>query len=71
MADTKITIRINENRGNVNIQYSTNGRVAGLLTAGLTGDLLTQPIPPKASASAWWVSVLGTVQAAITAAEGS
>jgi hypothetical protein len=71
MADTKITIRVNENRGSVNITYATAGQVAGLQTRGLTGDLLQQSIPPKTSASAWWLSVLATVQAAITAAEGS
>lgn len=71
MADTKITIRVNENRGSVNITYSTAGQVAGLQTRGLTGDLLQQPIPPKTNASAWWVQVLTDVQAAIVAAEGS
>jgi hypothetical protein len=69
MASTKITIRVSEARSHVNVSYRTTGQVTGLQTAGLTGDLLGLPIPPKSSSSAWWDSILASVQAAIMAAE--
>lgn len=67
MADTTFTIRVDEARGSVRITYRSTGRVAGLLTAGLTGDLLQQATPSKASAAAWWEGVIDLVRADLVA----
>lgn len=70
MAQTKITIRITENRGSMTLQYSTTGKVAGLDTAGITDLIQRAPLPPKTGSKAYWLQVLSQVSADITAGNG-
>lgn len=70
MPTTKITIRINETRGAITIDYKAVGAVAGLLTGDVGDLMLRQAIPPKTGSKAWWESVLSSVLADITAGNG-
>ena len=70
MPATKITIRVTETRGAVTIDYKAVGAVAGLLTGDVGDLMLRQAIPAKTGSRAWWESILGTVQADITAGNG-
>jgi hypothetical protein len=68
MASTsKITVTVASTRGGTTVAYHTNGRYVSFTTAGLSGDLLKQPIQPTTSLKAFWLSVLAIVQADITA----
>lgn len=70
MPQTKLTIRITENRGSMTLQYSTVGQVAGLVTNDVTNVLQRAPLPPKTGSKAYWESVLNQVLADITAGNG-
>lgn len=70
MPQTKLTIRITENRGSMTLQYSTVGQVAGLVTNDVTDVLQRAPLPPKTGSKAYWESVLNQVLADITAGNG-
>lgn len=70
MPQTKLTIRITENRGSMTLSYSTTGKVAGLFTNGITDIIQKAPLPPKTGSKAYWENVLGQVLADITAGNG-
>lgn len=59
----KMTIRVTAARGSSTVQFSTTGRYVSLTTAGITEQLLQQPIQPSTSNKAFWLSVLALVQA--------
>lgn len=65
----KIVIDVTSSRGAATIRYSTKGRYVSFTTAGLTDQLLKQPIQPTTSLEAFWLSVLAIVQDDITALE--
>lgn len=70
MAQTKLTIRITENRAAMTLSYSTAGKVAGLFTNDV-GDIIQRaPLPPKTGSKAYWEAVLTQVLADITAGNG-
>lgn len=58
-----MTIRVTSARGSSTVQFSTTGRYVSLTTAGITEQLLQQPIQPTTSNKAFWLSVLALVQA--------
>lgn len=62
----KMTIRVRSARGSSNIQFSSSGRYISLPTNGISAELMQQPIQPTASAKAFWLSVLATVQATVS-----
>lgn len=66
---SKLTIRVTAARGSSKITYSTNGRYVSFTTAGLTNELLKQPILPTSTLAGFWLAVLALVQADITSAE--
>lgn len=70
MPQTKLTIRITENRGSMTLQYSTVGKVAGLFTNDVTDSIQRAPLPPKTGSKAYWESVLNQVLADIIAGNG-
>lgn len=70
MAQTKLTIRITENRAAMTLQYSTTGKVAGLITNDVTDSIQRAPLPPKTGSKAYWESVLTQVLADIMAGNG-
>jgi len=63
----EITIRVYSARGSSRIQYTSKGRYVSLPTNGYQRQLLGEPIQPTSTLSAFWLSVLATVQADITA----
>lgn len=65
----KIVIRVSSSRGASTVSYATKGRYVSFTTAGLTDQLLKQPILPTTSLAAFWLAVLAIVQADITALE--
>lgn len=65
----ELVVRVNSARGSSKITYSTKGRYVSFTTAGLSEQLLGQPIQPTSSLEAFWLSVLGLVQASITELE--
>jgi hypothetical protein len=69
MASSKaeIVIRVYPSRGGCTVQYSSKGRYISFQTAGYQKQLQGQPIQPTSSMKAFWSSVLGIVQADITA----
>jgi hypothetical protein len=70
MATTaKIVITVTSSRGASKVTYATKGRYVSFTTAGLTADLLQQPIQPTTSLPVFWLSVLAIVQANLTALE--
>lgn len=66
-AESKITIRVRSSRGASTVSYTTNGRYVSFTTAGYNSSLPGEPIQPTSSLKAFWTSVLGIVQADITA----
>lgn len=70
MAQTKITIRIDESRAAMTLSYSTVGKVAGLVTNDVGNVIQRAPLPPKTGSKAYWESVLTQVLADITAGNG-
>lgn len=70
MAQTKLTIRITENRGSMTLSYSTTGKVAGLVTNDVRDIIQRAPLPPKTGSKAYWESVVTQVLADITAGNG-
>jgi hypothetical protein len=65
----EIVIRVTSSRGASTVSYTTKGRYVSFTTAGLTAQLLKQPIQPTTSLAAFWLSVLAIVQAEILALE--
>lgn len=65
----ELVVRVNSARGSSKITYSTKGRYVSFTTAGLSEQLLGQPIQPTSSLEAFWLSVLGLVQTSITELE--
>lgn len=65
----KLTIRVSATRGATTIDFSTTGRYVSFTTGGLGDTLTKQPIMTTASQQAFWLQVLGLVQAEITASE--
>ena len=49
------------------MSYTSKGRYVSFTTAGYQRELLGQPIQPTTSLEAFWLAVLGIVQADITA----
>jgi hypothetical protein len=66
-SQAKITIRVTASRGASTVSVSSNGRYVSLNTAGYQRQLLAQPIQPTASLSAFWLAVLASVVADLTA----
>jgi hypothetical protein len=66
-SQAKITIRVTSSRGASTVSFSSNGRYVSFNTAGYQRQLLGQPIQPTTSLEAFWASVLGIVQADLTA----
>lgn len=65
-SQAKFTIRVTSQRGSSGISYSTSGRYISLPTNTLSADLSKQPVQPTSSEKAFWLSVLGVVQAHVT-----
>lgn len=65
--NSAITIRIYSSRGGSKIQYTSKGRYVSFPTNGYNRQLLSQPIQPTASLSTYWLAVLNTIIADITA----
>jgi hypothetical protein len=65
----ELVVRVTSARGSSKITYSTKGRYVSFTTAGLSEQLLGQPIQPTSSLEAFWLSVLALVQANITSLE--
>jgi hypothetical protein len=63
----EIVIRVTSARGRSTIAYTSKGRYVSFTTSGYARQLLSQPIQPTSSLSAFWLSVLALVQADITA----
>jgi len=70
MPQTKLTIRITENRGSMTLSYSTVGKVAGLVTNDVKDSIQRAPLPPKTGSKAYWESVINQVLADIIAGNG-
>jgi len=62
-----ITIRVYASRGGSKVQYTTSGRYISFQTAGYQRTLQAQPIQPTASLSVFWLAILNTIVADITA----
>lgn len=63
----EIVIRVQSHRGASTISYTTKGKYVSFQTAGLGNTLQRQPLISTASLTAFWLQVLGIVQADITA----
>jgi hypothetical protein len=66
-AKAELTIRVTSSRGHSTVSYTSKGRYVSFTTAGYQRELLGQPIQPTTSLEAFWLAVLGIVQADITA----
>lgn len=66
-SNPKLTIRVQAARGSTTISYTTNGRYVSFTTAGLGNTLPKQQLLTTASQKAFWLEVVGLVQADITA----
>lgn len=64
---SELVIRVYSARGSSKITYTSKGRYISFQTAGLSDQLLRQPIITTASLIAFWTQVIGLVQADITA----
>jgi hypothetical protein len=62
-----ITIRVTSARGGSTVQYTTKGKYISFLTNGYQRLLRSQPIQSTASLEGFWVPILNTVVADITA----
>lgn len=65
----ELVVRVTSARGSSKITYITKGRYVSFTTAGLSEQLLGQPIQPTSSLEVFWLSVLAAVQASITELE--
>jgi len=63
----EIVIRVTSSRGGSKISYTSKGRYVSFPTTGYQRELLSQPIQPTSTLSAFWLSVIGAVLADITA----
>lgn len=65
--NSAITIRVYASRGGSKIQYTSKGRYISFATNGYNRQLQGQPIQPTASLSVFWLAILNTIIADITA----
>jgi hypothetical protein len=70
MAQTKITIRVDLTRPAANINYSTTGAVAGLLTSDVGRTIYGAGRPAQTGSRVFWEGILNQVLADIIAGNG-
>lgn len=66
-SQAKITIRVTAARGGSTVSFTTNGKYISFTTAGFQRTMTGQPIQPTATLEGFWLAVLNSVVANLTA----